>query len=410
MQRSSESVAALATALAKAQIELENPEKSMTGIVPAQRAGQVEQSFRYASLASGLDIIRKTLGKHEIAVIQTTAINQPGGTVNLTTTLAHTSGEWISSDWPVCPTSDIAAPRRMGAALTYARRYSLFALAGITGEDDLDAPDDKLPDTAAPTSGGVVIGTTPAAPASPGHRTPTGKPTYHAPYRRSGKPVAEPRPTLNAEQSADLRAQLIQQIETLTSKREAIDWAKGGLIAKNTLVAGDAILVEEAFQTRMKAFTEVVGIAVQVSLPPPPSSAQETSAGPVVTPKTRSARYSGEIATAIDKSELTLSEPRRVRNKAHLRFVASHPCMVCGRAPADAHHLRYAQPRAMGRKVSDEFTVPLCRIHHDELHRCGKEQDWWSQIGIDPQITAARLWAASRAPNPTNAIPLEDVR
>ena len=409
MQRSSPSVASLATALAKAQIELENPEKSMTGIVPAQRAGQVEQSFRYASLASGLDIIRKTLGKHEIAIIQTTAIDQPGGTVNLTTTLAHTSGEWISSDWPVCPTSDIAAPRRMGAALTYARRYSLFALAGITGEDDLDAPDDKQPCEVTPGSDGGSKSTSTAAPASPSHRAPTVKLTYHAPYRRNSKPVAEPRPTLSAENSAELCAQLIQQIEMLSSKREAIDWAKGGLIAKNTLIAGDAILVEQAFQSRMKAFTETV-TTTDSALRPPATSAQETSSGPVVTPKPRPARHSGEIATAIDKSELTLSEPRRVRNKAHLRFVASHPCMVCGRAPADAHHLRYAQPRAMGRKVSDEFTVPLCRIHHDELHRCGKEEQWWASKGMDPQLTAASLWAESRAQNPAGAIPLEEVR
>ena len=93
------------------------------------------------SLSSGLDIVRKSLGQHEIATVQTTAIDQEAGLIRLTTVLAHASGEWISSDWPVCPVSETAAPHRMGAALTYARRYALFTLVGIAGEDDLDAPD-----------------------------------------------------------------------------------------------------------------------------------------------------------------------------------------------------------------------------------------------------------------------------
>src|SRR5215510_3494810 len=140
MHRSSESVAALASALAKAQAELINPEKSLTAIVRAGRAGEGERSFRYAPLSSGLDIVRKTLGQHEIATVQTTAIDQAAGIVNLTTMLAHASGEWIASDWPVCPVAETANPQRMGAALTYARRYALFTLVGIAGEDDLDAP------------------------------------------------------------------------------------------------------------------------------------------------------------------------------------------------------------------------------------------------------------------------------
>src|SRR5664280_2851274 len=141
MHRSSESVAAIATALAKAQTELSNPEKAMVGTVYNNRS-ESPQSFRYASLSSGLDIIRRTLGGQQIAVAQTTDIDRANGTVNLTTLLLHTSGEWISSDWPVCQLSETSAPRRMGAALTYARRYALFTLVGIAGEDDLDAPPD----------------------------------------------------------------------------------------------------------------------------------------------------------------------------------------------------------------------------------------------------------------------------
>src|SRR5215510_7306373 len=141
MHRSSESVAALASALAKAQAELVNPEKSLTATIRGGRPGEGERSFRYASLSSGLEIVRKTLGRHEIATVQTTAIDQTTQTINLTTILAHASGEWIASDWPVCPTSDTSTPHRMGAALTYARRYALFTLVGIAGEDDVDAPD-----------------------------------------------------------------------------------------------------------------------------------------------------------------------------------------------------------------------------------------------------------------------------
>src|SRR5215467_11353383 len=141
MRRSSESVAALASALAKAQAELVNPEKSLTATIGSVRPGEGERSFRYAPLSSGLDIVRKTLGQHEIATVQTTAVDQAGGLVNLTTMLAHASGEWIASDWPVCPIAEMANPQRMGAALTYARRYALFTLVGIAGEDDLDAPD-----------------------------------------------------------------------------------------------------------------------------------------------------------------------------------------------------------------------------------------------------------------------------
>src|SRR4029077_19743377 len=141
MHRSSESIAALAAALAKAQMALTNPEKSLTGSLPGNRPDEPARTFRYASLSSGLDIVRKVLGQHEIATLQTTVIDQDIQTVSLTTVLAHASGEWIASDWPVCTLSEMAAPRRMGAALTYARRYALFTLVGIAGEDELDAPE-----------------------------------------------------------------------------------------------------------------------------------------------------------------------------------------------------------------------------------------------------------------------------
>src|SRR6267154_3026983 len=144
-QRSSDSIGTIAGALAKAQSELTNPEKSLVATIRSPFPRESDRTFRYASLSSGLDIVRKALGKYEIATVQTTSIDKETGLIRLTTVLAHSSGEWVSSDWPVCAVGETAAPHRMGAALTYARRYALFTLVGIAGEDDLDAPD--LPGT-----------------------------------------------------------------------------------------------------------------------------------------------------------------------------------------------------------------------------------------------------------------------
>ena len=151
MQRCSETIGAIASALAKAQIELQNPEKSLTATLRSPFPREEERSFRYASLSSGLDLVRKSLGRHEIATVQATSIDEAAGLIRLTTTLAHSSGEWVSSDWPVCAVAETVAPHRMGAALTYARRYALFTLVGIAGEDDLDAPD--LPNASAAPQG-----------------------------------------------------------------------------------------------------------------------------------------------------------------------------------------------------------------------------------------------------------------
>src|SRR5207302_77604 len=269
MHRSSESVAALASALAKAQAELVNPEKSLTATIRTGRPGDGERSFRYAPLASGLDIVRKTLGQHEIATVQTTAIDKETGVVNLSTMLAHASGEWIASDWPVCPIADMASPQRMGSALTYARRYALFTLVGIAGEDDLDAPDlNRAPTSDQPSR-------------AHGHNPPGAQSSA-----RVNK--APPRASLRTEQSAGMR------------------------------------------------------------------------------------------------------------HKLHRKFVSRQPCLVCGRAPSEPHHLRFAQMRALGRKVSDEYTVPLCRLHHRELHRHGDERAWWKEAKIKPLLIAHELWQNTR--------------
>jgi ERF superfamily len=223
MHRSSESVAALASALAKAQAELVNPEKSLTATIRSGRPEEGERSFRYAPLASGLDIVRKTLGQHEIATVQTTTIDKETGVVNLSTMLAHASGEWIASDWPVCPVAETANPQRMGAALTYARRYALFTLVGIAGEDDLDAPDlcAAPPTTAAKTGAGS--GELRLPPRSDGNgRT-------RAAARATSAPVLSP------DESAALRDRLLGEIAGLESGESATSWAQGAL-AKVALI------------------------------------------------------------------------------------------------------------------------------------------------------------------------------
>jgi ERF superfamily len=420
MHRSSESVAAIATALAKAQTELSNPEKAMIGTVYNTRS-DTPQSFRYASLSSGLDIVRKALGGHQIAIAQTTDIDRASGTVNLTTLLLHTSGEWLSSDWPVCQLSETSAPRRMGAALTYARRYALFTMVGIAGEDDLDAPSDVTHNLA---EGHKAIAS--------GAFTPGVVPTSVSPAQpRTGNQTIPPvRENFSAEESAAVRAQLILEIETLPGD-DLQAHAIAILKSKNRLSADDAKLVEEAFATKMvlqggllKDMTagEPAPALSDPTLPQPaaastrpanpprsrsrPRKVKATAtqpAAPLVTLEPidddlmeASTHIQVDVPAEIDKSVLTISEVRRLRDKAHLKFVASQPCLVCGRSPSDAHHLRFTQPRAMGRKVSDEFTVPLCRTHHRDNHQFGDEQAWWSRHDIDPLGMSRQLWVSTR--------------
>jgi hypothetical protein len=372
MQRSSNSIASLAAALAKAQVELVNPEKSLVGTIYADRGGQQRRSFNYASLASGLDIVRKTLGQHEIATVQTTAIDQSAGVVNLTTVLAHSSGEWIASDWPVCTVSDTATPRRMGAALTYARRYALFTLVGIAGEDDLDAPDLETPPTQ------------PSVPKKPkegrsGHLNGAHTPSRHD---ANGRAAPGKSPVLGPQESSQLRERLLAELDEVGSADDAAIWAHRCLPGKNKLTATDAQCVEEAFATKL-AFLQTQ----TCDGPKGRQGEQSMQSQPRRDAGRRRSRTKG-----VDKSVLALPEPRRVRDRDHVKFVAQQTCLVCGRAPCDAHHLRFTQSRALGRKVGDEFTVPLCRGHHREVHRCGDEAAWWSKLKIDATTTARKLW------------------
>src|SRR4051812_8594495 len=213
MHRSSESIGAIAAALARAQGELINPEKSLTATIRSPFPREADRTFRYASLSTGLEIVRKALGKYEIATVQTTAIDHEAGLVRLTTVLAHSSGEWISSDWPVCSVSETAVPRRMGAALTYARRYALFTLVGIAGEDDLDAPD-----LAAPPHGtqshaeGVPHDVLPTSSRHPTSPPRPGNGTYGRPW-----PPRRSAPILRPAESAVARDQLIEALAAIAS-------------------------------------------------------------------------------------------------------------------------------------------------------------------------------------------------
>jgi len=371
MQRSSSSIANLAAALAKAQVELVNPEKSQQATIRADGPENSGRSFRYAPLSSGLEIVRKALGQHEIATLQTTAVDQTTGTIGLTTVLAHSSGEWIASDWPICAISELAHPHRLGSALTYARRYGLFTLVGIAGEDDLDAPDLPMPTNQSSTAekqNGRGIG----------HLNSRLAPKGRAPVRQK---------IFGLDESTALGDRLVAELDALGSAEDAAIWAHRSLPDKNSLMENDARRVEEAFRTRLATVATTSGEAGQ--------TVKKTAQSKPLTRISPGPAEKRLQSTGVDKSALIFPEPRRVRDREHIRFVAAQPCLVCGRRPADPHHLRFAQPRALSLKVSDEFTVPLCRGHHRELHRCGDEGRWWSKAGLDPLMTARAMWLQS---------------
>jgi hypothetical protein len=266
----------------------------------------------------------------------------------------------------------------MGAALSYARRYALFALVGIASEDDLEAPD-------------LPIEPPPAA---------------HVPMNQNQKDLSRRKrpsgsihkpslPILSPDASVDLRDKLIEEIKSIRNADDLAVWTHGRFAAKNTLQTEDAEAVELAYTRSLKAYhndlDDLTGLSVLLSNP-----------------------KSGEGATALDElaekqgaapqqKVMPIPKSIRVRSKSHLRFVAAQPCLVCQRSPCDAHHIKFAEARALGRKVSDEFTVPLCRDHHRELHRHGNERAWWANLNLAPLEAARNLWdltISGRAGNP----------
>jgi hypothetical protein len=283
----------------------------------------------------------------------------------------------------------------MGAALTYARRYALFTLVGIASEDDVDAPDLLAPDqntSVPPTakSNGDARPKGPLhAPQAPARNPPQAKSqaTPQLPGARHRHLVMTAPSTLGSKASAQLTTRLLAEIWNLTSGDDAALWAQRCLPDKNTLTAADALQIEEAFQAKLASF--VAPLPQAPSAPGKVHSAQPSGKPRSVPPQKQ------RRAKAVNKTTLSIPEPRRIRDREHVRYVAKQPCLVCGRMPCDAHHLRFAQPRALGRKVSDEYTVPLCRGHHREVHRCGDEAAWWLKTTIAPTAAARRLWLAT---------------
>jgi hypothetical protein len=405
MQRSSESIGAIAGALAKAQSELSNPEKSLTATIRSPFPREADRTFRYASLSCGLDLVRKGLGRHEIAVVQTTSIDEAAGLIRLSTMLAHASGEWLASDWPVCPVSETAAPHRLGAALTYARRYALFTLVGIAGEDDLDAPELNAPPPEAP-------GARPFGEAADDRPLAILAHSSAAPGPRRKAAIRPPKALLAADQSEALRNRLLAEISNLATPDEAAKWAHGVLPSKNSLVSEHAQAVEIAFRAKVVSFGDATPEQTQ-SETGASSDATERGLATEARPRSLDAGLEPQqssTAMSVNPGLISvLAKESRRRDKEHRRFVSSQPCIVCDRSPTDAHHLRFAQPRALGMKVSDEFTVPICRFHHRELHRLGDERVWWHNLNIDPLPIASHLWElggamrACGAPQPASA-------
>jgi hypothetical protein len=261
----------------------------------------------------------------------------------------------------------------MGMALTYARRYALFTLVGIAGEDDLDAPDLPM-QPASPAQ--------PPSPASASLRRANGKPSSPSPI------VA-----LDAEASGQKRDDFLQEIASIASFEAAALWAKRIIGIKNTMTSDDAGEVEAALEKKLGQIEKLETTSTLVgprnddaAAPTPTVQSTGPDAVSSTVPSSRPLDFESYAVTP---------KTRRQRDKRHRQYVAAQACVVCGRQPSDAHHLRFAQPRGLGTKVSDEFTVPLCRPHHQAVHRVRNEVRWWTQLGIEPMAVAYRLWNAT---------------
>ena len=273
--------------------------------------------------------------------------------------------------------------------------------SGIAGEDDLDAPDLLTPTQKGP-------GLAPPRDPSPGrlngrqHNGGQKGPIAERTIQRAGKAGSSSAAVLlGAEASAALCDGLVAELNALQGGEDAALWAFRSLPDKNRLTAADAQRLEEAFQAKLAGFAAYSEDGIEIpecaAVSPPPSvpardEAPARSAPLATAQAVAAAAQFRSRSPGIDKTILALPEPRRVRDRDHVRYVAKQPCLICGRQPCDAHHLRYSQSRALGRKVSDEFTVPLCRGHHREVHGCGDEVAWWRKSGIDPTVAARELW------------------
>ena len=327
----------------------------------------------------------------------------------------------------MCASAETTLPRLLGAALTYARRYALFTLVGIAGEDDLDAPDlnlkeEEVSKREAPAKGNAASSTRQpeTAELEPGQAETaadaeakayagalplsqslsSGGAQRRQGEARNGARVRSTRSLLGVDESAAQRDRLIADMAQLQSSDEAADWVHKNMPVKNELTAADADLVAKAFRDRLAVIEAETsaresgphpaavngGIELNGPLPdsggaPSPGILERPGLGLMVLHDHQEGRGRGVVGKTI-----------RLRDKEHCKYVATQPRLICGRAPSEAHHIRFAQPRALGRKVSDEYTVPVCRLHHRELHRYGDEASWWAGVGVDPLPIALLLW------------------
>lgn len=302
-----------------------------------------------------------------VGAIQSTRIEQVTGQIHLTTLLAHASGKWISSDLPVCACKEVEAPHRIGAALTYARRYALFALVGIAGEDDLDAPD-------------VMTGS-PAARDPETLLGPKGKP--------SGRVMNRP-PMLAPERSAELLDRLLGELALQEGGVSCLPGPRSA--SRSRTPSWRQTLACLRPPTRRGSSKPPFPISIwQISI-----LCQRLDDFYLRNILRRSPATLTHLPVPGEQTGLAFpKEPPRRRSKDHLAFIRSQGCLVCQKTPADAHHLKFAQPRTLDRKVSDEFTVPLCRSHHQSLHRHGGERAWWTNLQISPLPIAKQLWDGS---------------
>lgn len=219
------------------------------------------------------------------------------------------------------------------------------------------------------------------------------------PKAKPAKAVLNRPAVLKPPRSAELRERLLAE---LAAGWNSDGWAKASLPLKNTLLEADARALEAAYQVR---FEETAGPETEADLPP---SEAERALGQEPAEELALSQAAIPGSSSDGPSDLPGSglafpkEPPRKRSKAHLASIRAQPCLVCKQAPSDAHHLKFAQPRTLGRKVSHEFTVPLCRSHHQALHRHGNEKAWWVDMQISPLAVASELWAASPVHDPAN--------
>jgi hypothetical protein len=334
MHRSSDTIGNISGALAKAQAELTNPEKSLVAIIRSPFPREADRTFRYAPLSSGLDIVRKSLGRHEIATIQSTEIDKEAGLLRLTTVLAHSSGEYAR-----CPISPLRSEWEPPSPMPGGMRFSPWS--ALPEKMIFDAPDlGAVPKPAAelPRPGSQSNGQAAA-----------GKRTAHEGGKLPESTAASS--VLGVQLSASLRESLIEQMAAINSADEAAAWAHRNLPAKNTLTTADAKMVEGQFRARLSAICPSHGTCDGPAAGAVPDDLAGHEPAHAVPGQTG---VSG-ASDAGPRQNASMSTTKKQSRSDTIRALGK---MVRLRVPSDPHHLTFTQPRALARRVSDEFICP----------------------------------------------------